>query len=90
METAYNNATSSYITIDDIPKRIRSSQGCNSAPFTKELNRPLKEAVETYEKELIMKELANQDGKITDAAKKLGISKQLLVYKIDKYHLKNS
>lgn len=90
VETAYNNVTSPYITIEDIPKRIRQHQGYQSVPATVGKKLSLKDAVETYEKELIMKELANQDGKITETAKKLGISKQLLVYKVDKYHLKNS
>ncbi|WP_286232106.1 sigma-54 interaction domain-containing protein [Neobacillus mesonae] len=87
VETAYNNALSDKITLDDIPKRIRDYRG--TSEITQQANKihSLKEAVEHFEKEIIVKELSLTNGKITDAAKSLGLSKQLLKYKMDKYQL---
>lgn len=87
IETAFNNNSSKIITIDDIPKRIREFTKPLPVSRNEPSNLSLKNAVESYEKELISHELKNMNGKITEAAKKLGISKQLLKYKIDKYHL---
>lgn len=87
VETAFNNTTSNIITLDDIPKRIRVFTNILSEKGKKQPNKSLKDAVEQYEKGLISHELNNMNGKITETAKKLGISKQLLKYKIDKYQL---
>ncbi|GHH99058.1 sigma-54-dependent Fis family transcriptional regulator [Neobacillus kokaensis] len=87
VETAYNNALSDKITLDDIPKRIKEYR---RAPDNTQKDRKiysLKEAVEKFEKEIIVKELSLTNGKITAAAKGLGLSKQLLKYKMDKYQL---
>jgi arginine utilization regulatory protein len=87
VETAFNNTSTKIITIDDIPKRIRDFALMKPRKKIDQLNQSLKDAVESYEKNLISNQLINTNGKITEAAKKLGISKQLLKYKIDKYHL---
>ncbi|MED4911279.1 helix-turn-helix domain-containing protein [Brevibacillus centrosporus] len=47
----------------------------------------LKEAVDDYEKSLIEREWRSSTGKIAETARRLGISKQLLKYKLDKYRL---
>jgi arginine utilization regulatory protein len=87
VETAFNNTTSNTISIDDIPKRIRDFTKMRTEKMNEKSNQSLKDAVEQYEKDLISHELNLVNGKITEAAKKLGISKQLLKYKIDKYRL---
>lgn len=50
-------------------------------------HKSLKEAVEEYEKQLILNELLNTNNKIAEAARSLEISKQLLKYKVNKYML---
>ncbi len=87
VETAYNHASSYYITLKDIPKRIREYNGSQLNAGRDSESYSLKESVEQYEKEIILKELNNRNGKITETAKRLGISKQLLKYKMDKYRL---
>lgn len=89
VETAYNNVSSNHITIKDIPKRMKDYQ-LSSNRESEDNHTPvhsLKSAVEDYEKKLILKELANTNGKITESARRLGLSKQLLKYKMDKYHI---
>ncbi|WHX98317.1 sigma 54-interacting transcriptional regulator [Neobacillus sp. DY30] len=87
VETAFNHATTHRITMDDIPKRMKEFNQSLPVKRVEPSTHSLKEAVEQYEKELISWELNGMNGKITEAAKRLGISKQLLKYKMDKYHL---
>ncbi|MEH7085205.1 sigma 54-interacting transcriptional regulator [Neobacillus drentensis] len=87
VETAYNNASTDQITMEDIPKRMRVYQQSTLIESEDTDFHSLKDAVENYEKKLILKELTNTNGKLTEAAKRLGLSKQLLKYKIDKYQL---
>ncbi|MBS4172847.1 sigma 54-interacting transcriptional regulator [Bacillus sp. FJAT-49736] len=87
IETGYNNATSNRITLDDIPKRIRNYSEQRMAHPKEQDALSLKDAVEQYEKSLIIQELKNTNSKLTEASKRLGISKQLLKYKIEKYRL---
>lgn len=47
----------------------------------------LKSYVESVEKEAILKVLKESEGNINDSARKLGISRQNLDYKIKKYGL---
>jgi arginine utilization regulatory protein len=88
VETAYNNASSNQITMDDIPKRITKKV---DTPLSerKELNvHSLKDAVEEYEKEIIVSVLEMANNKIAETARRLGMSKQSLKYKMDKYNLR--
>ncbi|MEC1524963.1 sigma 54-interacting transcriptional regulator [Neobacillus niacini] len=87
VETAFNHTSLQRITMEDIPKRMREFNQSLPVKSNEHGSQSLKEAVEQYEKEMISKELTNMNGKITEAAKRLGISKQLLKYKIDKYQL---
>lgn len=87
IETAFVHASSNEITIDDIPARIRKYK--TEETETKVMERlPLKEAVSEYEKELIVRKLEETNGIIAETARKLGISKQLLKYKMDKFGLR--
>jgi arginine utilization regulatory protein len=86
IETAYNNATTNIITLKDIPKRIREYS--DTSPFEREDEGTLslKQSVERYEKEIILREFKRNE-KLTETARKLGISKQLLKYKLEKYNI---
>ena len=88
IETAYNNATSHEIDLDDIPVKIRNYSSIIEKITLSENSFNLKDKVEEYEKTLIVIELANTNGKLAETARRLGISKQLLKYKIEKYELK--
>ncbi|WP_078412371.1 sigma-54 interaction domain-containing protein [Priestia abyssalis] len=88
VETAYNHADTSQITMDDIPARIRKYSGTSTTQL-KEMNiTSLKEAVDGYEKDIIVSKFKATNGKIAETARQLGISKQLLKYKMDKYKLR--
>jgi arginine utilization regulatory protein len=86
IETAYNNTTTNVITLQDIPRRIREYN--DSSPHEEENYEgvSLKESVEKFEKQMIAREL-KRNGKLTETARKLGISKQLLKYKLEKYNI---
>ncbi|NLY45733.1 MAG: sigma 54-interacting transcriptional regulator [Tissierella sp.] len=86
IESAYNNVTSSVITLEDIPRRIRFYKDKSSTNEDITDNR-LNIMVDEYEKQLIMKELAKSGNKKIEAARNLGISKQLLNFKINKYNI---
>lgn len=84
IEAAYNNVTSSKITMEDIPEKIRfynefkiSAEHANSNKLNKML--------EELERQIILNELKRTNYKKIQTAKNLGISKQLLNYKINKY-----
>jgi len=87
IETGYINASTNQITLEDIPKRIRNYTISAVSPKKEQSVHSLKEKVEQYELEMIKRELANVNGRLTDAAKRLGLSKQSLKYKLDKYGL---
>jgi len=88
IETAYNNANSTQIIINDIPERI-SRFNSSSTTDVKDRNAySLKKSIEDYEKLIIINELYNNDHRIAETARKLGLSKQLLKYKISKYMIK--
>lgn len=86
IEYAYNSVVSNEITLEDIPKKIRLYGGTNR-DRGKHNNFFLGAVLEQYEKQIILDELRKNNYKKTETAKNLGISKQLLNYKINKYSL---
>lgn len=88
IETAYNNANTKIITLDDIPSKIKNSLTNSIKINQSENSMNLKDKVEEYEKSLIVGELRNTGGKLAESARRLGISKQLLKYKMEKYELR--
>lgn len=88
LETAYNNASSNVINLNDIPAKIRDYSSVSEKINFSKNNFHLKDKVEEYEKNLIVIELNNTGGKLAETARRLGISKQLLKYKMSKYELK--
>lgn len=88
VENAFNQVSTSMITINDIPDRIRNfSRKANSIMPDPKVQ-SLKDAVEHYEKTIIMNEWNQTNGKIAETARRLGLSKQSLKYKLEKYNLK--
>ena len=88
IETAYNNVESDQITIEDIPERIVGYRPRKAVDVSSKDTYSLKKSIEEYEKSVIMRELNSNGGRITDTAKKLGLSKQLLEYKINKHSIR--
>ena len=87
VESAYNSVTSEVITLDDIPKRIRFHNDSTTCSPNYETSCRLSKMVEESEKQIIINELKRTNYKKSIAAKNLGISKQLLNYKINKYSI---
>lgn len=88
LETAYNNASSKEIILNDIPEKIRNYSSVSEKINSAKNSFHLKDKVEEYEKTLIVIELNNTGGKLAETARRLGISKQLLKYKMGKYELR--
>ncbi|WP_289142713.1 sigma-54-dependent Fis family transcriptional regulator [uncultured Brevibacillus sp.] len=88
IEYAFNLSRGEAITIKDIPEHILFNNHSKEQYFAKELapSKTLFGLVEEYEREIIRNTL-RQSKHIADAAKKLGITRQALQYKIDKYRL---
>ncbi|WP_391122813.1 sigma-54 interaction domain-containing protein [Psychrobacillus sp. L3] len=88
IETAYNNVNTKIISLNDIPSNIKNYSSKLLIINKPENNINLKDKVEEYEKSLIVLELRNTGGKLAESARRLGISKQLLKYKMEKYELR--
>ncbi|WP_260631230.1 sigma-54-dependent Fis family transcriptional regulator [Bacillus sp. S/N-304-OC-R1] len=88
VENAFNQVNTSEITIDDIPDRIRNFSGKANVIEKVPKVQSLRDAVEDYEKSIIMNEWIQTNGKIAETARRLGLSKQSLKYKLEKYNIK--
>lgn len=77
------------LSIEDFPSEIRESNHENFIPGVSSINgeKPLPEQLEELEKQLIMQALEESNGKAAAAARKLGISRQSLLYKMNKYFI---
>ncbi|SDI37601.1 sigma-54-dependent transcriptional regulator [Alteribacillus bidgolensis] len=75
--------------IDDFPEKIKESkENVDIKEINIENDKPLPEKLESIEKQLILKALDDATGQPATAAKKLGISRQTLLYKMNKYFQK--
>ncbi|MCK2005634.1 sigma-54 dependent transcriptional regulator [[Brevibacterium] frigoritolerans] len=77
------------LSLQDFPSEIRGSSEMNSefpsiVSFNKK--RTLPEQMEDIERQFILSAVEENDGQIAAAARELGISRQRLFYKINKYH----
>lgn len=86
IEQAVVLARGPMIMPEDLPGRVREAEVPSSGDGSSEAVN-LKEKVEMFEKELIVRELKRARGNRYRAAKRLGISRQNLQYKIKKYNL---
>ncbi|WZL73717.1 sigma 54-interacting transcriptional regulator [Clostridiaceae bacterium 35-E11] len=88
IEGAFNIIGSTIIQKSDLPSYLTDRFEREKERFERDLeNMSLEEKVSRYEKYLIIKALDSSD-RISDAAKKLKVSKQSLNYKLVKYKLK--
>lgn len=85
IEGAFNLTSTRIIQKKDLPEYIYRNSG-NSYDLDLESNISLNEAVKNYEKKLIINAIKSSK-KLTDASKKLKITKQNLYYKMEKYEL---
>lgn len=85
IEGAFNLTSTRIIQKKDLPEYIYRNSG-NSYDLDLESNISLSEAVKNYEKKLIINAIKSSK-KLTDASKKLKITKQNLYYKMEKYEL---
>lgn len=85
IETAIHNMKDGTITLDDIPPRIRNA---NQTESKDRKITDLKDAVDEFEKAVIAEELNKAKGVIAETARRLGVSKQTLKYKLTKYELR--
>ncbi len=67
---------------DDLPEAMRQARGIPASDPT-----DLPGMVEAYERGLIEKALRESDGQRTEAARRLGISRQALQYKLEKFRI---
>lgn len=88
IEGAFTFAEDEMITLDDMPEYIMENmaeEGLVISDLTSVgIGSSLKRNIENLEKSLIESALENSHGVMTEAADKLGISKQLLRYKMSK------
>lgn len=83
MESAFHQAEGHEITIDDLPDRL---QAHHSVDMHETYH--LKDEVDQFERMLVKKTFEQTGGKLAESARRLGISKQLLKYKLAKYELR--
>ncbi|MCG8564178.1 MAG: sigma 54-interacting transcriptional regulator, partial [Desulfobacterales bacterium] len=80
------NSVKQYITLNTI-SFLKHSGGIAPDPSPIRAQRPLKEEVETFERELIQKALTTHQGKKKLAAQALGINRRTLFNKMKKYRI---
>lgn len=91
IEHAINITESSMITVNDLPDYIIANQNKNIIDISQnELNNSgsLTEQVEQFERKIILSTLNQYHCNISKTAKKLGIPRQTLYYKMDKLNIK--
>ena len=87
IEGAFNLTSGNLIKMRDLPDYIQNKNMHYSGIIEDSLGKvPLASMVDDYEKSIIVIALDRSDSMV-EAAKLLGISKQLLRYKMDKYGL---
>lgn len=78
------------LSIEDFPREIRDVQQeieMGDISFTLNSGQTLPEQLEAYEKRFILQALEEANGQAASAARKLGISRQSLLYKMNKYFI---
>jgi arginine utilization regulatory protein len=87
IEGAYNTSTTGTIELSDIPERLKKYTNISEDKDheIEVINKTYKELMDSFEKSIITKALTLANGNITRASKMLKISRQALMYKMDKY-----
>ncbi|MEK7790099.1 MAG: helix-turn-helix domain-containing protein [Deltaproteobacteria bacterium] len=80
------------LTLKSIPKEISGDTPltASASSLSSSFKEIVKETTQKIEKELILKALEERHGNVTQAAKKLGISRKSLQNKIKDYQLRSS
>ncbi|MET3575051.1 sigma-54 interaction domain-containing protein [Bhargavaea ullalensis] len=88
IEAAFNHTDGPEITLADLPPRILKgiSRAEEKEPVLEQGN--LRDAIDGYERLLIETEYNKAERVLAETARRLGISKQSLKYKLDKYGLR--
>jgi two-component system response regulator HydG len=90
IERAVALAAGPLIEAPDLPEVVRRGEtpSLPAAGAPAPTTSPLKEAVDTLEHEQILEALRQADWNISRAAQRLGISRNTLRYRMEKFHLK--
>ncbi len=89
MERAVVLASHGVIEVNDLPDRVRETKvGQGQSPITVDSSLDVRDQLADVEKATIQAALAAVDGNQTKAAKRIGISRRALIYKMEKYGLK--
>lgn len=86
VEMAFNQVTGQAVTLEDIPARIakvREAEELQGQDYN------LRDALDGYEKAMLVEAMKRSGGVLAEAARQLGVSKQSLKYKLDKYSLRS-
>lgn len=77
------------LSFEDFPKEIRGAKRETTMPdmLSHKLSKPLPDQMDEIEKKLIIQALAESNGQAATAARKLGISRQSLLYKMNKFFI---
>jgi transcriptional regulator with PAS, ATPase and Fis domain len=89
MERAVVLASNGVIEVDDLPDRVRAAEvRPGQSPILVDTSLDVRDQLADVEKTTIQAALAAVDGNQTKAAKRIGISRRALIYKMEKYGLK--
>ncbi|GEM_PF-492716 len=88
IESAFNHACGPRITAEDIPLSLLGGT-LPQVEAGHEMEGTLRDAVEELEYKMIEREYRKADGVLAETARQLGISKQSLKYKLDKYGMRS-
>jgi DNA-binding NtrC family response regulator/pSer/pThr/pTyr-binding forkhead associated (FHA) protein len=88
MERAVILASDGMVELDHLPDRVRLAEGVGRAPVVVGDGTDMREQIADMEKQSIERALAACGGNQTKAARKLGLSRRALIYKMEKHGLK--
>ncbi|WP_318616216.1 sigma-54 interaction domain-containing protein [Sporosarcina sp. YIM B06819] len=88
IESAFNHVKGTLLTAEDFPPEFNPGDRSTDTAETKNVASNLRDTLDNYERLLIQTEYQKADGVLAETARKLGISKQSLKYKLDKYGLR--
>jgi DNA-binding NtrC family response regulator len=88
MERAVVLAAEGIVEVEHLPDRVRAAEGTGRAPVVVGDATDMREQIADIEKQSIERALADCGGNQTKAARKLGLSRRALIYKMEKHGLK--
>lgn len=88
IEAAFYYVEGDIIEAEDFPQHLMKAVGHIEPPVIPTITGNLRDTMEEMERALIEEEFIKANGSLAETARKLGISKQSLKYKLDKYRLR--